>query len=343
MGEIKKTRIALYGYWSHFRSAYDITDAWFSKLFDEFTLFPYFDFEREEVKNLLFKKPILSRLVPVFSKRLRITSLLNDFIGTDIFNSNKKGFIEEIAEILVDEIESRTTLDKRITNTENKRDYYAGISYPFIHTGYEKLLQDSHSLADGDLICIDGHLIHLDALKETNDALYESLQPTGLQWFISDFPYFQMIPGNPKYNGSIAGLRFSNELNELIGRNVPFKSTCGWYPYVRLFGVLRSSHSPKYSSLKVIDYCWMYFRAPKSFDAIHHIIENDFSASPESYCWQDLTLNEIQLLLSAIQISYSANSLSYEKAGKEIRNLVEIAISKVNKSDISAPIRSFYA
>ena len=309
--DLNNERRALYGFQYGFKDY----KGWFNALFQPYSLYPYLNLLREETRELLYKKTLFKKLVPVFSKSLKISSFVNNLIGVDLVKDRKTGigFIEELAQVILEEIESRQGLEEKIGNVEKKliknQRYFSGLSYSIHnHEDHPKLKARDKSAA-GKLIAVEGILNNLDEIASYNPALYASHQGSGINWILSDFPYFSMRADNPSYDGNVLGLRLEQDVEELISQCVPFKKELGWYPYVIVFGFLQNSLSPKYSNIKIVDWSWMQFRLPRSFDEIHPLLNsvlNDQKNRANAFkpCIDREHRYDIFLYLSAIQLAY---------------------------------------
>ena len=211
-------RRALYG----FQHGYTNYKGWFNAIFQPYSIYPYFNLLREETRELLYKKTLFKKLVPVFSKNLRVSGLINNLIGVDLVQDKKRGvgLIEELAQVIFEDIESRQGLEEKIQKAENNliknERLFSGLSYE-IH-GHEKnpILRAKDRSAGGKLIAVQGILNSIEAVADYNPALYESYQGSGINWILSDFPYFSMRPDNKSYSGTVLGLRFEKQVEELI-------------------------------------------------------------------------------------------------------------------------------
>ncbi|HYI08568.1 MAG TPA: hypothetical protein VEK57_05830 [Thermoanaerobaculia bacterium] len=336
LDEIDPERRALFGFQWGFRSY----RGWFDVLFEEYSLYPYLNITRQETHDLLYKKNLLLRLIPVFSKELRITTLLNKIIGMDLLTdkSGTTGVVEQVATILVDEVESRRTIEKRIADVEarlikNGR-YFSGLTHHIYGRPSDVVVKDRTPAAEGSLIAVEGVLNHVDAVKESNPALARAFDGSGIAWFLADFPYFDMSAANPNYDGNVVGVRVDDAMISIL-TSMPFDQSVGWYPYVTLFGVFHNSLSPKYPQIKVVDWCWTKLRLPKSYDELPKLLQDMMaeSADPARSSiahrpWIDFTrARDIPMFLSAIQIVNRVANINYDLVRSDTKALATQALA----------------
>ena len=347
--KIDAERRAIYGF-HHGISNYK---GWLSRLFEESTLYPYLNLLRQEVRDLLYKKSLFGKVVPAFSKHLRISNLVNTLIGLDIFKPPSKGesFVDELASIILEDLESRKSLNSRIENVQKKlrkqRLYISGLSYPIHGQEEHPTLRDLAASADGKFVSLEGLLNHVEAIGALNPALEKSFSGSGISWILSDFPFFSMVPDNPNYDGNVVAVAMDDKICKLLEGSVPFRRTTGWYPYVRVFGTYRSSISPKFSSIGVIEWCWMMFRRSLSFEDIPNLLDivlHDQHHRDNAYLpWLDTQHSrDIFLFLSAIQLAYEAHGLKFEDVRPDIRALAEEAL-KLTVSSAPQEITTFFS
>lgn len=273
-------------------------------------------------------------------------------IGTDVLKNRDTGIglIEELAQVILDEIESRQGLEDKISAVEKNliKDelFFSGLSYGIHKHEENPVLETRESNAEGKLIAIEGVLNSVSAIEKYNPALHESYKGSDVNWLLSDFPYFSMRSDNPSYDGNVLGLRMESDVERLVSQSVPFKSNFGWYPYVIVYGFLKNSLSPKFPNIKVIDWSWMQFRLPRSFDDIYpllNIVLHDQNNSGNAYKpWiNDQNNYDLFLYLSSIHLAYGSQSLGYELVRNDIRELATEALSKANDT-LPEPLSIFF-
>lgn len=234
---------------------------------------PYMDVFSDDVKKLLYRRSMLLRLVPIFAKHTRLAGLLNSLVGTDIIKDDdkKKGMIEEFANALLDDDESRKTLYSRIDDVEGKlaqnRQAVQGIS---TKRGDRPSLKGT-ALQSGTVIAVEGVLNRASSLI-FDPIRSRALTEAGVQWLISDDPFFLMGQHNPVYDGGFIALRFPPGLLEAAQVTPPFRAGFDWYPYVSVVGVYQENWNATAPGIKTLDVRWVRLRRPRDYN--DHFEEN---------------------------------------------------------------------
>jgi hypothetical protein len=328
--DVDPERRALFGF-SYAMSEYR---GWFDFLFQDYTLYPYLNIERNETKQLLYKKNLLLKLVPIFAKQLRVTSIVNKIIGMELLSKGQgPGLIEELATVLTDEAESRRTIEKRLLDVEGRLNkehkYFCGMSHAIYGRPARAVLRDRNAAVEGSLIAIEGIMNHVDAIGTVNPATARTFEGTGIKWVLADFPYFELVSKNENYDGNHVGLRMDESIAAVL-KSFPFDDRIGWYPYVTVFGVFHNSLSPKHAQIKAIDWCWMKLRLPKSYEELPALLKDVLSQPHDDvdyHPWLDLTRErDIPMFLSAIQIANLASNLDYALVRDDTKALAKQAL-----------------
>ncbi len=168
---------------------------------------------------------------------------------------------------------------------------------------------------------------------------------------------------NPNYEGTLLGIKLDEGMGKLLS-SWPFDETLGWYPYVTMFGVFHNSLSPQHAQVRVLDWCWMKFRQPKSFELLP-VRLNEFLKESEKdkieYAqqvkehnqrnirlpktlqltgeyrpavleyrpWLDLDRErDVLLFLSAIHLVNKASKLKWDDIRGDTKELIKLAASK---------------
>jgi hypothetical protein len=345
--KLDNVRRAIYGF-KHLSTLYL---GWMNAAFDFYTLYPYINLINQEARGLLFRKNLFLKLVPIFAKNLKITEIVKKIIGLDILsNSEGIGLIEEIAKALIEEKEAQTTLNKRINSKhkglKRKNFYFCGLSHKIHNKEQYKPLKASTEKANGELIAVEAILNHINVVRSLNLPLYKTFCGSGITWLLSDFPYFQMTAQNKKYDGNVLGILMHDKVRILLEQSYPFNLTIGWCPYVRVSGIYKTSLSPQYPYIKVIDLAWIEMRRPESFDAISNllavVLKDQKNKSNAYEPWLDTEeSDDLFLFLSMVQMCYASQKLGIADVRDDIRSLVDEAFSFL-KCDLPLPLRGFY-
>jgi hypothetical protein len=346
-------RRALYG----FPSAGGNCIGWFNSLFEDYLLYPNLNILTQEARDLLLKRNVFMRLVPVFAKNMKIANIINQLVSMELLKpSETRGSIEEVAEIIVNEVESRKTLESRIRDVESNLSkqghYFCGLTYPVYNRLYKKNQKPSFRVTpgiEGSLVAVEGILNHVDTVSQYDPALGARFKNSGISWILSDFPYFSMTPANPEYKGDVLGLLMDKQFEEIITQKkeaVPFSWTVGWYPYVVVFGRFRSALSASYPWIKVLSWSWMRFRRPKEANTLAPLLPTYLSPTDMAENGYQPWLNmdedrHLFLFLSAIQIMYASQNADYSVVRPDIKQLATQVISQI-KNPLPKELKTFF-
>ena len=258
----------------------------FSKRFREYELLPYIDLFSDDAKRVLFEKSFFIKLVPIFAKHTKVSSILNRIIGIPVLKpDDKKGIIEELANALIEEDENRKTLVSRITNFEkklqNEGKSFQGISLNYMRdSSLPKFL--SGTIPSGSLICVEAILNRVSAITD-DSILSDRRKKGGVEWLLSDFPFFLMGQHNALYTGETIALRFPPGLSEAIGTNLPLSQSVDWYPYVKIVGVFQANWSAQFPGIRTIEVRWMRLRHPRN---PADVLEEELQTAFEETSWR---------------------------------------------------------
>lgn len=339
-------RSSMYGY----DFARRVEKGWFDSLFNDYTLHPYLNVLSKHTQDLLYKRDLLFRIVPIFSKRLRIASLLNEMIGVDLMVNKSKGpgFIEELANILLREAEGRDTLGKRITSKTKRliksSCFFAGIGDKIQGQEHLSSLAARGKDLEGALIAVQGVFNRVESVSKYNSAFAESFRDSGIEWVLSDFPCFSMTPDNHMYRGAVLGVRVDPEIRDVLESTPPFTSSFDWYPYVTICGTFHESLDPKHMGIKVIDFSWLSIRRPRNFDdsVAEFLIKLTKKNPSPVHPYIDANNEEnLFLCLSAIHVCLAVHNVSYSNSATNYHILVDSLLPHVG-NELPPGLRSFF-
>lgn len=354
--EIDPERRALFGY--NYGGSYR---GWFDILFEDYALYPYMNIARDQTKDLLYRKTLLSKLVPIFAKQLRITNILNRLIHFDLLSDKSAGpgLIEELAKVITEEVESRKTLNDRLQDVDKRlgreKKLFSGMTYEIFDREANSVLKDRTGAAEGSLIAVEGILNHIQAVAGFDRGLARTFEGSGIEWILADFPYFDLAEANKYYDGNVVGLRMDEAIASTLTK-FPFDKQLGWYPYVTVYGVFHSSSSAENTQIKVVDWCWMKWRQPKSYVALPSTLQDVLDESAKNRSaetdifgrtlrfqpWLDFTRHrDIIMFLAAIQIANLGGKLDYELVRDDTKALAQRAYSAA-KEPIPTPIAAYF-
>ena len=317
---------------------------WASALFEEYTLHPYVNVLRPETQALLSKKTMFGKLVPVFAKGLRITGIVNALLGIDVLHNKNKGpsIAEEIADILMKEAEARKTIVDRLETIEKdlkkSRRSFSGLAQ-HIH-GRDELPTVAEKTADltGALVAVEGVLNHVTAVSTFDPRIASSLAGSGVEWILSDVPFFSMTSESRHHTGNFVGLKIDSEMQSLLYAGVPFLQSIGWFPYVIAFGAFQESISPRHPG-KALELAWVKLRKPRFpdatndelLDAVLHELELPGRARQTSLvrAFEPDNPENLLLLLCCMQLIHQGNNVSMADASERAHSLASEALSKV--------------
>lgn len=324
--DVDNIRRALFGF------KYGLTNykGWFDRLFEDYTLHPYLNLYKPDAQKLLYKKGLLGRLAPIFAKHLRITSLVNQLIGIDLLSSRDQGpsLVEDVANVLLEEQESRQTLYGRVAEVDKRlrREgrLFAGLANEVNDRSSPPLKQKTQDLT-GSLTSIEGVLNYIDNVAAFDPGLAQALEDTGAKWILSDVPFFSMKDSS-HHTGIVVAVLIDQELEPIFSKGIPFLASCGWYPYVTLYGLFREAVSVE-RPVKGLDLAWLKLKKPKFPDAgvskyLDLVLDNKKSGDYGYHPFLGDSSADLLLLLSGLQLTHQAYNIEFSNASEPIHTLV---------------------
>ena len=255
-----------------------VENRWVDKLFDPYELFPYVDTSPRTLE-ILTAKSLISKVADVISRKANLASLLGSLSGIDLsqISGSEGGLVGECYRIFEAHLAAKKTLIDRVhaerRGLEKQRLSFAGVQFSHFPTSAEFTKNDfgsayldpfwnSRVRADRHFISISGHLCSVAATKAAgNNALPKTLAGSDIRWFLADFPAFAL--GHPDFQEGVLLIEFSKGALDPLEKGAPLSFDVGWYPYVRVYGHVRSSNSPTIS-YPVLQFSWMEYRKPKN-------------------------------------------------------------------------------
>jgi hypothetical protein len=343
--DLDSIRRALFGFEEGYRYR-----GWLDRLFDEEILYPYLNLYKRDAQALLYKKGIFGKLAPIFAKQLRITSIVNKLIGIDLLSSRQQGpsLIEEIAKVILEEQETRRTLDQRVSELDKKLTQegrlFAGLAHVVNLKESVPTLSKKTSDLTGVLVSIQASLNHVNAIAGFDPALSQALQDTKAKWTLSDVPFFAMRE-NRHHSGKVVAVLIDPELEPIFENGIPFLESCGWYPYVTVYGVFREAVSPQ-RPVNGIELAWLKYRKPQYPDenyakTLEQILTAKRDPSYGYHSFMDDTPADHLLYLSAIQLAHETYKIEFNNASSSIKRLVTQARATV-QMQMPAGMSSFF-
>lgn len=268
-----------------------VSPRWVDKLFDAYELFPYLD-TSERTVGILTKKSLGSKLADAVFRRANLTSLLKALSGIDLGQvvGSEGGLIGECYRVLDRHLDEKRTLIDRINNErrnlEERGLSFAGVQFEHspveadfakdIRLRYLKPFLGKRVESDRQFIGISGHLCSVQAARSAgNLSLAKTIERSGSRWMITDFPSFLL--DHPDFQEGVMLLEIGSDVLDALEQALPFSADVGWYPYVRIYGDVRATHSPDVG-YPVLKYSSMEYRRPKHPARVQELISEAYNS-----------------------------------------------------------------
>ena len=253
-----------------FRYSYD--SRWWLSYFGEELFFPFIN-HANKLDEFIKSQSSFLDYVKLFGKRVRINSIINEFIGFDLLKAKtKKGLIEEVIEIF-EKQNAQLTLNEWFAKTSvkmaKKGFVFDTITHFYdsdnsLYNGNSRIEQSR--LIDENLVILGGSICSIQSLQH-NSRLYDSLKGSDYKWVLCDFPPEGMTIQNEDYKPNLVYLKFDNEFEKIFNEIVPFSEKIGWHPRCTVTGFFnhRTAAIKNFPELKV---CLTSSYKPKHPDEI---------------------------------------------------------------------------
>lgn len=259
----------LHGFYSRF----DMTEqaGWISELFEPYRENPYIEPTHQKAVELLSKRKYfgrLGRLVPIFAEHLSVCSLVNSMIGVQILRDDpdKPTLVSQLHSFLEEE-KAKQTLGQQIAKTREKL-AKAGRSFGGVatqsHGNSSPTLKERKSGLDGELIVLEGTVCATSSLQDLE--LRDTFNGAEISWILIDVPY-PFTASSEDWPVDAVGIQLGTQLKSYLNNAPPFDESVSWYPYVRIYGTLKSQFSPQHRVM-TLEVAWLEFRRPEVINAV---------------------------------------------------------------------------